>query len=205
MAKFAKYALVLAISFIVFSVAFNFYAFNSLFYKKEFERYGVYEKAKNADSLHNSVVMFLKGKSNVLPDEFNQNEKSHLEDVRSVIKNLNGMFYFFVIVYAVLFFYLSKKEKEWKKCFAEALMYSGIFTIVFGLMVCASMLFSFSFAFDSMHKILFPQGNYAFDPSKEIIVNLYPEQLFMNLGLRIGMATFIISIILIIAGRRLRK
>jgi len=55
----------------------------------------------------------------------------------------------------------------------------------------------FGSTFESMHQMFFQKGTYMFDPAKETMVNLYPEQLFMDLGIRIS-AWIIISAILII-------
>ncbi|MEK6943728.1 MAG: TIGR01906 family membrane protein [Nanoarchaeota archaeon] len=203
--KAIRYFFILTISFIVLSVAFNIYAFNNYFYKHEFEKYGVYSEVKNADELHGKVIDFIKGRTNDLPDDFSQREKSHLEDVRNIISASNKLFYFFVVLYLVLFVYLSKKSKNIKKEFGNIIFYGGIFTIVFGALIFLFIFFNFDSTFESFHKTFFPQGNYMFDPSKEIIVRLYPEQLFMDIGLRIAMATFIISLLLIISGAVSRR
>ncbi len=60
--------------------------------------------------------------------------------------------------------------------------------------------FNFSATFDSFHRLFFEKGTYVFDPSKEIIVNLYPEELFMELGIRISEFAVFASIIFILLG-----
>ena len=203
--KVVRYLFILTIFFIVLSVSFNIYAYNSSFYKKEFEKYKVYDDVKNADELHGKVIDFIKGQSNILPDEFSQREKSHLEDVRNVIKTSNMLFYFFAAAYVILSVYLSKNGNDRKKEFGNIIFYSGIFTIAFGALLFLFVYFNFDSTFEVFHKLFFSGGTYMFDPSKEIIVRLYPEQLFMDIGMRIAMATFIISLLLITAGAVSRK
>ena len=58
----------------------------------------------------------------------------------------------------------------------------------------------FPLTFESFHGLLFEKGTYVFDPAKEMLVRLYPEQIFMDLGVRISKMVFFTSLVFIAIG-----
>ena len=61
-------------------------------------------------------------------------------------------------------------------------------------------LLNFPPAFDFFHRLFFQQGTYTFDPANEVIVRLYPENLFVDLGIVISRNIMLASAAIILAG-----
>ena len=82
----------------------------------------------------------------------------------------------------------------------KVMMWGGILTVGLAALLFLFISFDFGPAFESMHQMFFRSGTYMFDPAKEAIVNLYPEQLFMDLGIRISVWVIIAAALLILVG-----
>ena len=85
--------------------------------------------------------------------------------------------------------------------FGDVLLYGGLLTIISSAILFLLMIFDFAAAFESFHVLFFEKGSYVFDPSKEMLVRIYPEDLFMDLGLRISKIILITSILAILIGK----
>ena len=200
-----RISLIVILPFIVFLVAIELSAFNSNFYHREFLTHNVYEDVRNADELHLKVMDFIEGKSSSLPDDFNEREKQHLRDVRSLAANAKHILLFLVVLSVFLLVLILKSEENKKSAIGKIMFYCGLFTILTAIILVFLLILSFGPAFDSFHRLFFRQGTYMFDPSTELIVNLYPEQLFMDLGILIMKWVLSISILITSAGLFLMK
>ena len=201
--SFSKIALVLIVPFLIVLIILDFAAFDGSFYDKEFSKYGVREKVVNADFLHGKVMSFIRGESASLPDDFDVREKTHLEDVRSVVRMLTISLYFLIALFALLLIMSGltlKVTGSIRKFAGTVMLYGGLLTILIAAVLYLSMSFDFGTAFESFHGLFFGKGTYIFDPSKEVIVNLYPEGLFMDVGLRISKGVLLLSAVVALIG-----
>ena len=201
--NFAKIFLILIVPVLIFLIVFNFASFSDSFFKNEFSKYGVNNKFINADLLHQKVTDFIEGKSNELPSEFNAREKAHLADVRKVISSLTITLYIMIALFIILLIvsaFTLKVNSSIINFTGKILMWGGILTVAIAALLFLSLQFDFGATFESMHRMFFQSGTYMFDPAKEAIVNLYPEQLFMDLGIKISVWTLIIAVLTIIIG-----
>jgi uncharacterized membrane protein len=82
----------------------------------------------------------------------------------------------------------------------KVLAYGGLLAIGASALLSILVNLNFSSAFDSFHTLFFMQGTYTFDHAKEVMVNLYPGQFFMDLGLRISKWVIFVSAISTVAG-----
>ncbi|HLG23646.1 MAG TPA: DUF1461 domain-containing protein [Candidatus Nanoarchaeia archaeon] len=203
-----KIILILILPVIVLIGSARVNAFNDSFYEKKFSEYGVFAEIENAWVLHRSVIEFINSKSGFLPDSFKEREKSHLEDVRGVVSSARNLLIFSVISFAIIsafaFFYINN-NKKFKEFIGKVFFHGGILTIVLSLVFLIMMQLDFGATFERFHRLLFPQGTYLFDPSTEIIVNLYPEPLFLHIGIKIALTIICISASLILAGYFMKK
>ncbi|MBI2655556.1 DUF1461 domain-containing protein [Candidatus Woesearchaeota archaeon] len=201
--SFAKFLLVLIIPLMLFLIVLNITGFDDLFYKEKFDEYNVEENVPKADSLHQKVMGFIKGDSNDLPSEFNEKEKQHLRDVRKLIGFGTVVMYILVILFIGLLAFSAftlKASTYINKFVGKVLLFGGLLTLGLALLVFVLISADFDSSFESFHKMLFEYGTYSFDASKEMIVNLYPEQLFMDLGIRISKHIIITSSLIALAG-----
>src|SRR3989338_2178370 len=86
-------------------------AFNEKFYKKEFVKYGVYEKLDGYDieAINKDVLGYLRKENiNIISgDFFNGREKDHLLDVRVLVNNILLAYHVSIFLFFILIFILA--------------------------------------------------------------------------------------------------
>ena len=199
----SKILLIISLPILILLLSADFAAFNNLFYQEKFSEYGVHKEVPQADLLHQRVIGFLKGTSNELPPDFNERERQHLFDVRKIVNVSTILLYILSALFVILLIasaLMLKINHLILKFIGKVLLFGGILAMI----LAAALLFfinsDFSDSFESFHNMLFQKGTYTFDPSKEIIVRLYPEQLFMDFGIRISEFVVIGSAVVILTG-----
>ena len=203
----SKFLMIFILPFILVLGVAEFTIFDDKFFQREFSEFGVQKDVPQAVSLHEKVINFLKGRTNELPEDFNEREKQHLLDVRNVIRILTALLYIFVILFASLFVTsarILKANSLITNFIGKVLVFGGFLAIVFTAILFFLISSDFSTTFESFHKIFFEKGTYLFDPAKEIIVRLYPEELFMDLALKISKGVVLASVIVVMLGLFLR-
>lgn len=131
---------------------------------------------------------------------FNQNEISHLEDVRLLIVRIFILLYIsiflFILFTALLLF--ERNMVRFFKNFSTTVLVSSSF--ILGLLSILYFLGNNFFSlFENFHLVFFPQGNWQF-PEGSLIITIFPFGFFYEFFFNLLMASFIISIVLFIAG-----
>lgn len=206
--KYVFFALIIIdIIVILFLSAFYFSAFNYEFFKKEFEKHNIYSKLSgyNIDEIHKDTIDYVKNEKsvNLIDNDFySDREKKHLFDVKvNIQKALDSYYYSIASLFLLFFCVFFMFEKDNLLVFAGRIfLSSGIFGLIVSATVLILFYFNFGFSFEMMHGIFFESGTYSFDPKLENIVNLYPEDLFFDLGKIIFVKTIIFSSILAVFG-----
>ncbi|MBI3035301.1 DUF1461 domain-containing protein [Candidatus Woesearchaeota archaeon] len=199
----SKILMVLILPFLLFLAVLNSAAFSDSFYQEKFSEYGVYDSVSKADFLHKKVVEFVKGSNNELPKDFNEREWRHLLDVRNAIGFSTIVLYALVALFIALLTIsalILKANKLILGFVGKVLVFGGVLTIAIAAILFFLINSNFPSAFESFHRVFFKQGTYAFDPAKEVIVNLYPEQLFTDLGIKISKIAGIASATIVSLG-----
>ena len=138
------------------------------------------------DSMQTEVV-----RDGVLQKAYNDDELSHMQDVKNVLIG----FWVAALVAAigvtvfVVSLIRSRKEKT-----------NDVRTVVITLIVIAAVaagiaalaIFAFDFAFTLFHKVFFPQGNWMF-PWHCLIVNIYPEAAFNAIAIKIILSVLFVT------------
>ena len=138
-----------------------------------------------------------------MPNEFNEREKEHLLDVRNIVSVSKLSLYVLFLLFTLLLLmsaFMLKINNYIANFIGRVLVFGGFLTIALASILFFFINFDFASAFEAFHSLFFDKGTYAFDPAKELIVNLYPEQLFMDLGLKISKWAVLASVIVILAG-----
>ena len=188
---------------LLFLYVLNFTAFDESFYREKFAAYNVKQDVPEAVWLNEKVINFIKGKNNELPNEFNEREKQHLWDIRKFTVYFTIALYVFTILFMLLLTFsiiILKVNNILMNFIAKIMIFGGIVTVMLAVALSLSVILDFSTTFESFHKLFFEKGTYLFDPAKEMIVKLYPEQLFMELGIRILKWIILISTIIAFLG-----
>ena len=204
--KFAiisKIVLIFIFPIVLFLLVLNFASFDESFYKEKFSEYGIQKIIPNAILLHEEVTNFITGKNIELPNEFNEREKQHLLDVRKLVKIFKIALYLSITIFLLLFIISLKILKSKKKItnfIGNVFLFGSLLTIFLSGILFFLINSNFQDTFESFHRLFFEKGTYVFNPANEIIVRLYPEQLFMDLGIRILKIVILASLIAIFVG-----
>ena len=199
----SKILLIALLPIVLFLLVLDFASFDETFYKEKFSEYGVQKIVPNTILLHEKVIKFISGKNIELPNEFNEREKQHLMDVRKAVNYSTILLYALIAMFIILLVisaFTLKVSNYITSFVGKVLVFGGFLTIILSAMLFFLIYFDFSSAFENFHLMLFEKGTYTFDPAKEMIVRLYPERLFMDLGLRISKFVFFTSIFFILIG-----
>lgn len=195
----SKVLLMLTIPFLIFLGAANLIALDKSYYTSKFSEYGM--NIPKANFLNEKTIDFVSGKNDELPNVYNEREKQHLVDVRNIVKISRMVLYSSMLLF-ISFLLASaliiRMNRNLANFIGKVLAYGGILTIMLAALLIFLINLNFTSAFESFHKLFFQQGTYTFDTANEMIVRLYPEQLFIDLGLRILKWVLLLSAFLVI-------
>ena len=120
-----------------------------------------------------NAINYLDGKENLLED-YTKEEKSHMNDVKLLIKKINYLFYFLLLIVSLILTYYKKDKKQ----IIKILRYGGITTVVSLLIFLLLIILSFEKTFIIFHDIFFPQGNWQF-PIDSLLIQTFPIEFFI--------------------------
>ncbi|MBR9675813.1 DUF1461 domain-containing protein [Candidatus Woesearchaeota archaeon] len=192
-----------ALTLLVFLLVFQYYAFDTNTHQERQRLAKVYQDFNNdtlVDEKTNEVVGFLKNKNGLDPTFFGSDEISHLEDVKKIFRTTTYITYALIILIAFLF-YKIHEQKEKKLLYYYTFLvsaYSGMALILIGSI-------NFFFLFDLMHAVLFPQGNYAFNPAVSNMIRLFPVMFFFGIFSKILTMLLYFLILFLITARIINK
>ena len=199
---------VISVFFIILFSSLFSYVYNLSYYEKKYEQYNVYdrftkEQARNAT---NNLFGYFQSKNELDNNFFNEQEKSHLYDVKLLIQNVNLIYILSLFLFwGILITIYLVDRKNIVNFFSELLFYSGVASlsliIIFALLYFTT---GFDFLFVKFHEIFFT-GNYSFNPAVSNMKALFPDEFFQDIGVAIVVRTLLKSILLIIAGYYLKK
>lgn len=131
---------------------------------------------------------------------FDPAEAQHMVDVRRVMLWLESGVLVSAVVIGVAAVRMRDRRRFWSAISTSAK------TLIIGMIVVGGVFaIAFDQAFEIFHELLFPAGSYTFDPSIEHLVQLFPEQLFSESTIVMGIVGIIVAaIVWRVAGRRAR-
>jgi len=197
-----------------FSLMFN----NKSFYYSEYEKNGVYDDVAELNSLNitesknyvkdvtENIFSFFKGKNEL--KYFSDEEKSHMQDVKFVISSINFIYYssaiFFIIIFIILYLLHKNDKLLFIEHLSKMLLYGATASLIFLVILFVWAVFSFETLFYLLHLLLFPQGNWMFDPSS-LLITLFSVKFFFDMALRIFVYAIFQSGVFFFVGYWLRK
>lgn len=187
---FISFILIILLPLFLLSVSVYAVVFDESHYAALFEKFGVYDTVQNADLLNEEVLGYLNKKGKMLSEPFNEREISHMEDVKGVFWALKRM----LIVFPILFIAALVKWKARRIEMLGKVVWGGsIASLGLFLAIIPFSVFAFPSSFDVFHRLFFDAGTYLFNPSTDILVQLYPEALFFSLAWRVALLTVLLS------------
>ncbi|MBM3706694.1 MAG: DUF1461 domain-containing protein, partial [Actinobacteria bacterium] len=129
-------------------------------------------------------------------DYFNENEISHLNDVRILLNRIMLAFYISAGLFIIVLIFLADKKY---------LFFLRNIAVIFVISTSAMLFFlislyilgnNFSGLFKNFHLVFFPQGNWAF-PEDALIINIFPFGFFYDFFFRLLSSSFFVSLFLL--------
>lgn len=209
--------LIIILSNLVFLFGYKYVLFNKTFYETEFAKNGVYsithtitkEQLNKTIVLeeHDKIMNFLVGKDKPNDDNkiinstfLSSQDIAHLNDVKELMKKVDYYSAGLVLILFGLFFYLHFKHKyEKDRLFSKAIMYSGIVNIIL-LLILYLLSLNFEWFFTKFHEICFNNNLWLMNVNVDMLVNLYPEQFWVNAFTKILFVVLIVSVLFVIIG-----
>lgn len=110
-----------------------------------------------------------------------ERERGHMRDVRSVFLALYG-----VVAAATVVLLVGLVAGRRSAAFWRRVARGGAALAVIVLVAGAIGLVFFDAAFEAFHRVFFPAGSYTFDPERERLVQLFPNQFWVETTVALG-------------------
>ena len=127
-------------------------------------------------------------------------EVSHLEDVATVMKRAEIVFFLSGMVILGISFYFRKNKEQLHRL----LKYGGIGTLTAVLVILTALILNFNSLFTLFHQIFFPQGNWQF-AANSLLIQTFLVEFFVSIGRRIFILTLIFGGVFIGTAYLLKK
>ncbi len=116
-------------------------------------------------------------------------EQGHMRDVRNAML----AFWAIALVSAVALVVVHRLQRG-SATFWRAVRQGAIGVVVGIVAVGAFAFVAFDAAFELFHRILFPGGNFAFDPARDRLVQLFPLQFWFETAIAVGIVAMVIGL-----------
>ncbi|MBW2977380.1 TIGR01906 family membrane protein [Candidatus Woesearchaeota archaeon] len=193
---------ILLIPLIICLLSFKSATFDLEFYNEEFEQYN--PDVDNALGVAKDLTSYLKytsaGTSYLV--SFNEEEITHLKDVKSLVQASLWILYISVVllvVFAILIYNLNKENKlELFKKTGVVLVGGGVLNLVL-IGIFRIFMMDFQGTFTKFHHVFFPQGGWQF-PVEYNLVKLFPAKFFIDAVNLIAYRIIITAVFVLVVG-----
>ncbi|MBU4493313.1 MAG: DUF1461 domain-containing protein [Nanoarchaeota archaeon] len=175
----------LLIAFIIILGSFNYHLYSTCFHGSLIKKYSDNPTYLEIDK---DVTRYITGFSSELNVDFNEDEKSHMVDVKRLIM-FEQLLFIFLMVW--LFILIKKRKINYLHLKKVALIV--ILTAIFSLI--ASLFFNRFF--ELFHLIFFPMGNWQFNAGS-LMIQTYQQAFFQGFFVRMVIVLFIVSFSMVI-------
>ena len=124
-------------------------------------------------------------------------ERSHMVDVRSVLVLVTILFGVALAVLVALVAANRRSAAVWR-----AIARGSRALVLVGIVVSVAVLFFFDAAFLLFHLVVFPQGNFSFDPRTQRLTQLFPDQFWTETSIAITIVGLAIAVAVSLVARR---
>jgi uncharacterized membrane protein len=198
-------ALLLSVFLFISSLFFSVYDLG--FYQKEYIKYNIYSMFGSEKTINETKNLFdfFMGKSSLDSTYYSSDEISHLRDVKILMDMAFIVLIISLIGVISLSFYDYKSLKKLIKKLSSTFVISGLISLsLIILLIIIYLTVGFDFLFNYFHVIFFT-GNYSFDPRVSNMKFMFPDEFFLDIGIKIVLDFILASLILMGIGLILRK
>lgn len=185
-------------------------AFNLNHYSKSFTKYNITEATgmnmENLEYTIGDILEYLKDNREELDtrafikgeerDVFSTREKLHMIDVKELFVKGRLIRNFSIFLIIIIFLFIIKKDKHWKRNFPKALLYISICNIVLLGILLVLMATDFYKYFTYFHLIFFNNDLWILDPNTDVLIQMVPEAFFYDTAIKI--VTYFISSLIVL-------
>lgn len=125
-----------------------------------------------------------------------EREREHMADVRGVVLPFAGLFVVIAVVLVAII--IANRRRPWVW---TAIGWGAVALVVVALVVGAAVMLFFDTAFLVFHLVFFPQGNFMFDPQTQRLVQLFPQQFWVESATGIVLVGLVLAVTLAIVAR----
>lgn len=176
-------------------IVFQYTAYDVRWYKNEFFKQGIYNQLgeTRVNDQADNLFKYLRKKKLLEEKYYSQKEILHLKDVKSILYITRHTTWILVILYLVIFLVIAIKKgiteclKIVYKCFIINIITYSIFIII--------ALVLFTQIFYIFHRLLFVNNYWLLDPQIEYLVVIFPQDLFLDLFVKIIIYSFAVSFV----------
>lgn len=132
---------------------------------------------------------------------FDDREVAHMNDVRGVFGALTAAIVASLVI--LLGAWLATRHRADRRANAWRAVRRGA-TGLAGFMLGVGVLsiVAFDAMFQVFHELLFPAGSFTFDPARERLVQLFPDQFWADTSLALGVLALVLSLAVVVVARR---
>ncbi len=145
------------------------------------------------------TIAFLQEKEE-LKLNYTAEEKSHLQDVQKVMKNIDLLFYFLLLMLTLIFTYTRKDRQQLRKLFLSG----GVAAVILLLLLLVVIFVNFNYSFTIFHNIFFPQGNWLFS-ADSLLIKTFPPEFFVKISAFIFLLAGGCGIVFVLIGLLLKR
>lgn len=125
--------------------------------------------------------------------------KVHFEEVKDIVQNVIKLLIVSLII-TIVGIIVNLKNNN-----IEFLNITSKLVIILPILVAIPMLINFDKTFVVFHKLMFDNDYWIFDPSKDPVINILPQEFFFHAGLLIVMLILLSSVVLNIIYKYYKK
>ena len=134
-----------------------------------------------------NLFSYFKNKTGLMTEFYSDRELLHLKDIKIILDR------FKLVSWSALILFLPLIQNFNLKKILKIIFLGGILALGFNLFIFGLVIFSFNYWFLLLHPVLFPNGNWQLDPSFELLIVLFPPDLFDQLFFKIFTTSLIIN------------
>ncbi len=195
-------------------------AFNLGLYEDKYEEFNIYDRFPDDTDLKNETTNLItymeSGEGELQSDFFNEREKTHMVEVRTLFRASQMMLNIavaisiitlFLIFYILRHLHMKMSEKGidqlLKGIFTRFLIWTG--WIVDGIAILLAIIaMTFSTSFIRFHELFFRTDTWILNPATDNMINMFPQEFFLDMFLRIIFMSILFATVMLVAGYLMR-
>ena len=202
--KALSYLIIVLLTPTLLLLNFRFLVFNQSYYQNQFKKLNVYQTIDEniAIAQSNKLIAYLCCNKELDAKFYTQREKDHLKDVKSIIQRVNYQLYINLFALLTIAFILTVNKK--KNLLQEGTKQASVFGLMAMFLLFVASIFNFELFLVKFHQVTFA-NDYWLLPQNSNLINLFPQEFFVNFANRIAFQTVLMLTALLLITQKISK